>query len=182
MSVASPMTVRLDHTTNDRGLLMRHEFDRLRNAHRSLRRGAHWLRVCPDDEVAQAYVDLLEVTERAFAMEQAMMEQFAFPAVATHLEQHARVLRALHCMQAAVMGGDSDIGRRVGGKLLVEWFQLHHETLDQAVFVWVSCSSRRLADELFARSRERQSTMTPWLSAQMPTSGQRSEPPPASFQ
>ncbi len=181
MSMASPMTVRLDHTTNDRGLLMRHEFNRVRNAHRSLRRGAHWLRVCPDDEVAQAYVDLLEVTERAFAMEQAMMEQFAFPAAATHLEQHARVLRALHCMQATVMAGDTGIGRRVGGKLLIDWFQLHHETLDQAVFIWVSCSGQRLAEELFARSRAMQSPIAHWLSGQMPKSGQRSEPPPASL-
>ncbi len=143
---------------------MRREINRIRDAHRSLRRGAHWLRLCPEEVVADAYVELLNTTERAFAMEQAMMEQFAFPATPCHLEQHARVLRALHCLQPAVMNGDTASARRVGGQLLVEWFQLHHETLDQAVYVWVSCSKEQLASDLIARSQGRQPPLTAWQS------------------
>ncbi len=138
---------------------MRREINRIRDAHRSLRRGAHWLRLCPEEVVADAYVELLNTTERAFALEQGMMEQFAFPAMPCHLEQHARVLRALHCLQPAVMNGDTATARRVGGQLLVEWFQLHHETLDQAVYVWVNCSTERLTSDLIARSQNKPSSI-----------------------
>lgn len=130
---------------------MRHEYTCIRDAHRSLRHAAHWLRICPEFDVPEAYVAVMKAAEHSFAMEHALMDKLQFPATRCHLEQHARVLRALHCLHPAVMDGASGSGRRVGGQLLVEWFQLHNETQDAAVFVWASYSGQNLMDELNLR-------------------------------
>ncbi|MEO0317671.1 MAG: hypothetical protein RL404_1348 [Pseudomonadota bacterium] len=130
---------------------MRHDFSPVRDAHRSLRHAAHWLRICPEFQVSDAYVGVMKAAEHSFALEHALMDKLHFPATRCHLEQHARVLRALHCLHPAVMGGASGTGRRVGGQLLVEWFQLHNETLDAAVFVWASYCGQSLMDELHQR-------------------------------
>lgn len=132
---------------------MREEFSRIRDAHRSLRHAATWLRVCPDYDVSNAYVNVMKSAEYSFALEQALMDKLAFPASRTHLEQHARVLRALHCMHPAVIDGAAAAGRRIGGQLLIDWFRLHNETLDAAVFVWASCCGQSLMDELQRRYR-----------------------------
>ncbi len=131
---------------------MHHEFSRIRDAHRSLRHGAHWLRICPENQVQQAYIAVIQAAEHSFALEHSLMDQFSFPATQSHLEQHARVLRALHCVHPAVMDGATSTGRRVGGELLIDWFALHHETLDTAVFVWASCCGDSLVEELQRRN------------------------------
>ena len=127
---------------------MRQEFSRIRDAHRSLRHAAHWLRICPEYEVSAAYIAVMKAAEHSFALEHALMDSMEFPATRVHLEQHARVLRALHCMYPAVIDGAARTGRRVGGQLLIEWFRLHNETLDAAVFVWASCCNPSLMQEL----------------------------------
>jgi len=135
---------------------MRQDLHRIRNAHRTMRRVAHWLRICPEPEVGEAYLAVLKATERAFALEQALMEACAYPATQSHLEQHARVLRALHCLHPSVMTGQTSSARHIGGQLLIDWFQLHHDTMDQASFVWISCSGRRVLDELLEKSKSSQ--------------------------
>lgn len=130
---------------------MRQEFSRIRDAHRSLRHAAHWLRICPEYEVSDAYITVMRAAEHSFALEHDFMDRLCFPATRCHLEQHARVLRALHCLHPAVQGGATGTGRRVGGQLLIEWFQLHNETLDAAVFVWASCCGESLMDALHRR-------------------------------
>lgn len=135
------------------GFAMRHEFSRISDAHRSLRHVAHWLRICPNCDVCKAYLAVIKAAEHSFALEHSLMDQFGFPAMHSHLEQHARVLRALHCLHPAVMDGAIETGRRVGGELLTDWFALHNETLDTAVFAWASCCSGSLMDELHRRNR-----------------------------
>ncbi len=130
---------------------MRHEISPIRDAHRTLRHAAHWLRICPDFHVSEAYVAVMKAAEHSFALENVLMDKLNFPATQGHLEQHARVLRALHCLHPAVMDGATGTGRRVGGQLLVEWFQLHNETLDAAVLVWASYCRQNLMDELHRR-------------------------------
>ncbi len=132
---------------------MRQEFSCIRDAHRSLRHAASWLRVCPEHEVSAAYVNVMKTAEYSFALEQSLMDELGFPASKAHLEQHARVLRALHCMHPAVIEGATTKGRRIGGQLLIDWFRLHNETLDAAVFMWASCCRQSLMDELQRRCR-----------------------------
>ncbi len=130
---------------------MRQEFSRIRDAHRSLRHAAHWLRICPEFDVSDAYVGVMKAAEHSFALEHALMDRLSFPAMRCHLEQHARVLRALHCLHPAVIDGATGMGRHVGGQLLVDWFLLHHETLDAAVLVWASYWGENRMDELHRR-------------------------------
>lgn len=130
---------------------MRQEFSRIRDAHRSLRHATHWLRICPEFDVSDAYVGVMKAAEHSFALEHALMDRLNFPAMRCHLEQHARVLRALHCLHPSVVDGATGTGRHVGGQLLVDWFQLHHDTLDAAVFVWASYCAENRFDELQRR-------------------------------
>lgn len=132
---------------------MRNEVSRIRDAHRSLRHAAQWLRICPEFEVSDAYLSVMKIAEHSFALEHALMDRLCFPATRCHLEQHARVLRALHCLHPAVSGGATSTGRHVGGQLLSQWFRLHNETLDAAVFVWASCWGKSLMEELQRRGR-----------------------------
>ena len=106
--------------------------------HDSLRQLTQQLHDCAQDEICSAYEQLLVTAEKAFAAEQLMMERHDFPATRTHLEQHARVLCALHQAHPAVMTGDNHLAIHVGGHLLPEWFELHNSTLDAAVSVWAS--------------------------------------------
>ncbi len=125
---------------------MRDEANRICDAHRSLRRAARWLRTCPEFEVSDAFVSVMSAAEHSFALEHALMDSLCFPATRCHLEQHARVLRALHCLYPAVIGGATNTGRRVGGQLLIQWFRLHNETLDAAVFLWAGCCGKRSSE------------------------------------
>jgi hemerythrin len=106
--------------------------------HDSLRQLTQQLHDCAPDEICSAYEQLLVTAEKAFAAEQLMMEKHDFPATRSHLEQHARVLCALHQAHPAVMTGDHALAIHVGSHLLPEWFELHHSTLDAAVSVWAS--------------------------------------------
>ena len=124
---------------------MHSELSQIHAAHRSLRQLARCLRECREQDVAQAYMDVLRATEHAFHAEHRLMEAFDFPARQCHLEQHARVLRALHCLHPAVMHGAHHPGRHTGGQLLMDWFHLHNTTLDAALAVWVSHCEQALS-------------------------------------
>ncbi len=84
------------------------------------------------------YARLLYQAEHVFGTEQKLMELHEFPATQCHLEQHARVLCAMHKAHCAVMRGDHALGRHVGAHLLMGWFELHNATLDAALTVWTS--------------------------------------------
>ena len=104
-----------------------------------LRQQAQHLALCPDAEVPRAFKDLLDSLEQLFAFEQRLMEQHHFPASGCHLEQHARALRALHRTHSQVMCGAWQKGRYVGAHLLIQWFELHNETLDACLAAWLEC-------------------------------------------
>ena len=72
------------------------ENSQLDSLHDSLRQLAQHLHDCAHDEICSAYEQLLITAEKAFAAEQLLMEKHDFPATRCHLEQHARVLCALH--------------------------------------------------------------------------------------
>jgi hemerythrin-like metal-binding protein len=107
--------------------------------HHAVMQLAFKLKHCHDYEVPDIYRTMLSVLEQTFGREQRIMEEFAFPAMQSHLEQHARVLAALHNLHPAVMDDELDSARRAGGELLPDWLHLHMATQDAALGVWVSC-------------------------------------------
>ncbi len=120
------------------------EFERLRSARNELCTRAHWLRACPDCDVPDAYHALLHTVEQLFRTEQQLMEAYEFPARRSHLEQHARVLRELHCAHAGVLRGAVEQGRHVGSHLLMGWLVLHECASDTEFVVWVDLCDKGL--------------------------------------
>lgn len=115
------------------------DITQLNDSHQLLRQLTHQLRNCRDHEVDARYARLLDYMEQVFRTEQHLMEEHAFPATQCHLEQHARVLCAMHRAHAALMRGDHALGRHVGAILLPGWFELHNATVDAAMLLWTSC-------------------------------------------
>ncbi len=111
-------------------------FQRIRLARDDLQQSVCCLQTCTDMDVPARYHALLKAAEQLFGLEQQLMEDYAFPARQTHLEQHARVLRALHCVHTSVLNGATERARHVGGQLLPDWLYLHHETVDAAFALW----------------------------------------------
>jgi hemerythrin len=106
---------------------------------------------CPDYELSEYFKILIFALEKIFGKEQLLMENFGFPAMKCHLEQHARLLAALHHVHYGVMRGDTGLARRVGSRLLPGWFDLHTTTLDQALSMWVLCSKNSILTQLLDR-------------------------------
>ena len=104
-----------------------------------LRQQAQHLALCPDTDVPRIFKDLLDSLEQLFAFEHSLMEQHHFPASLCHIEQHARALRGLHRTHSQVMCGAWQKGRYVGSHLLINWFELHNETLDACLAAWLEC-------------------------------------------
>ncbi len=122
------------------------DFQRIHSVRNELHQRVRCLQACPDEQVPDVYHALLKATEQLFGAEQQLMEDYAFPVRQTHLEQHARVLRALHRVHAAVMQGATDQGRHIGGDLLMDWLHLHQETIDAAFMLWTEYCDHGLID------------------------------------
>ena len=88
----------------------------------------------PDAEFAVSYAALIACVERDFYAEQVMMDEIDFPANNSHVEQHARILSALHHANSRVMEGDIAAGREVIA-LLPQWFTFHLSTMDMALAI-----------------------------------------------
>jgi hemerythrin-like metal-binding protein len=84
----------------------------------------------PDAEFARSYPDLVRSIERDFHEEEALMEELGLASFPAHIEQHARMLSALHHTLSKVMQGDVDAGRKAL-ELLPEWLQFHIATMDK---------------------------------------------------
>lgn len=90
------------------------------------------LQAAPDFDFPARFDQLVADVERDFAAEEKWMEKINFISIQSHLEQHARVLSALHHAQAGVMGGDIAQGREAI-ELLSQWFVFHITTMDNAL-------------------------------------------------
>ncbi len=126
---------------------MQSDLVHVKEAQHILRRTTRWLLSCPDELVPDAYLEVMRAAEQLFGLEHQLMERYGFPVRQQHLEQHARVLGGLHCVYCEVMRGGADRGRLAGGQLLMEWLQLHNETLDAVLDVWVDCCSHGMPDQ-----------------------------------
>lgn len=131
------------------------ELTQIKEAQRALCKTTRRLRQCADACVPEAYLDVVRAAEQMFGLEQQLMERYAFPVRQLHLEQHARVLRGLHCLHAEVMGGASERGRRAGAAMLMDWLRLHNDTLDAAFKIWVD----------YCRNEQAGTEVTPGLTA-----------------
>lgn len=82
----------------------------------------------PDAEFAAGLEELVAALEDDFRLEEDLMEAIGYAAIASHREQHARVLAALHRLPQ----NDAAAGRHAVG-LLLPWFELHLATADTAL-------------------------------------------------
>jgi hemerythrin len=70
--------------------------------------------------------------ERDFFAEEMAMESIDYPGLRAHREEHARLLGALHHIDALVDGGDVGAGRDALA-LLPHWCCMHELGMDQAL-------------------------------------------------
>ena len=87
--------------------------------------------VC-DQEFARCYPSLVAAIERDFRQEEELMEEVGLASFQTHLEQHARMLSALHHVAPHVQEGDVDPGREAV-VLLHTWLTVHIDIMDKAL-------------------------------------------------
>jgi hemerythrin len=85
-----------------------------------------------DDKFGAAFLALIAHVECDFREEEQLMEDIDYPCMQDHLEQHARVLSALHHIAPRVMAGDIVLGRDATS-LLPQWFSVHLATMDTAL-------------------------------------------------
>lgn len=114
------------------------QLDQISEVEQSLHTSVALLQQCPDISVPDAYHAVMRTTEHLFWLEQELMEAYDFPSRQSHLEQHARVLRGLHCAHSAVLKGSVEHARYAGGKLLLDWLALHRDTMHAVLTIWVS--------------------------------------------
>lgn len=96
-----------------------------------IERLSHILTV-PDKEFPAEFVKLVANIEADFREEERLMENLDYPGIQGHLEQHARVLGALHHVAPRVLEGDIALGREAA-ELLPQWFLMHLSTMDAAL-------------------------------------------------
>jgi hemerythrin-like metal-binding protein len=101
-------------------------------AHRTLFDALAELARASDPEFARDYPSLVAALERDFREEEMLMEKAGLSSYKAHLEQHARVLSALHHAAARVMEGDFGPGREAVG-LLSQWLLVHIPAMDKAL-------------------------------------------------
>ena len=104
--------------------------DAMDEVHRDLLAQMNALLNGSDSDVAQSMERLVELMERDFRGEEALMERIGYPGIRPHMEQHARVLAALHRIEP----GDVPAAR-AALVLLPQWFEVHLATLDAALLV-----------------------------------------------
>lgn len=102
--------------------------DAMNEVHRDLLAQINALLKGSDSAVAQGMERLVELMERDFRDEEVLMEQINYPGIRSHMEQHARVLAALHRIEP----GDVPAAR-AALVLLPQWFEMHLATLDKAL-------------------------------------------------
>ena len=74
--------------------------------------------------------------EEHFALEERLMEQFAFPARACHVEEHEKVLASVREVRTLVAAGDTDVAVELA-EALAGWFPGHSDYMDSALAAWV---------------------------------------------
>lgn len=90
------------------------------------------LALADDREFCHCYCALVDRIEHDFYTEEQWMEKIDFSGLQNHLEQHSRVLGAMHHARPRVMEGDIALGREFS-RLLPQWLMLHIATMDSVL-------------------------------------------------
>ncbi len=91
------------------------------------------LETCDDDNFP-ALFELLPIRmEKHFAMENQLMEEFNFPAILIHQEEHSRILEEIKQVKAKIDDGAIDEGRTFVKESLIQWFLNHLNTMDSCL-------------------------------------------------
>jgi len=101
--------------------------------HQALFAALDRLSIAGDSNYCQSYVKFVGEVERAFRQESDWMDEVDFPLYREHMEQHARVLSALHHAAPQVMEGNVATGRKITEILLPQWMAFHIATMDMAL-------------------------------------------------
>ena len=83
-----------------------------------------------DRDFTDAYAKLVARLELAFREEEERMSDLNPATIKCHREQHARVLRGMHCAYAQILDGDVQLGRQVANELLPRWLSWHIAEMD----------------------------------------------------
>lgn len=116
----------------------------LDRSHRKLMEAFAALQDMPDDTFICSYPRLVADIENDFRHEERTMEMLDIPSLQAHLEQHARVLSALHHAASSLMQGDVATGRKAV-MLLMEWFSVHMDTMDRQLAMAIRMSPKQRA-------------------------------------
>jgi hemerythrin len=99
-----------------------------------------------DKEFGARYGSFVDMVEHSFREEEEWMEDIDFPVLHMHLEQHARVLSALHNVHFRVMNGEFQLGHEVVEQLLPQWLAHHIATMDIPLAVAIQSKPRQRAE------------------------------------
>ena len=89
-----------------------------------------------DDGLAAALDALTHHAEAHFALEEQLMERYAFPPRECHTDEHQRVLASVREVGALLAEGDFAVARELADAL-ADWFPGHCDYMDSALAIWV---------------------------------------------
>ena len=102
------------------------------DAHARMRSATTALSACDDAAFTKQLQAFIAAVESDFQAEEAIMESIDYPGLPAHLEEHARLLAALHHIDAMVDCGELTAGREALA-LLPHWCCMHELGMDQAL-------------------------------------------------
>ena len=85
----------------------------------------------PNGSYRQLFAELVKHTQEHFAVEQAMMAEFDFPARAEHLAEHQRMLAQLAGLDDALPNTDPHELREFVDHEFADWIEQHIAAMDQ---------------------------------------------------
>lgn len=85
------------------------------------------------DDFVTLFAQLVQHTHAHFNSEAVLMEQYRFPAIREHTDEHQRVLGELDRFGEKVARGSIAMGRDYVQNHLPGWFDLHARTMDSAL-------------------------------------------------
>lgn len=94
-----------------------------------------------DEDFAGDYSALTKRMKCALLKEEQWMEEIDATLLKIYREQHARVLSALDNVHRKVLEKDFDLGRKVAGELLPQWYAAHVSTLDMALAIAIQVNN-----------------------------------------
>lgn len=119
--------------------------------HREFVTLVHALQTAGDDELPAAMAGFAAHAEAHFALEEALMAEYDFPAGECHRDEHARVMASVREVEALIAEGNVDIARDLA-RALIDWFPGHSDYMDSALATWVAKRTSGGAPLVFRRA------------------------------